>query len=275
MKRFFILILSLWQQRLKLYVVAALTGAIIGVVVLAPSYDYIDSKTHTDSTASSIDYMSSQFKELLKGNVFQNSMMLFYAEIGAMLGLLTIGLYSFLHRRLLRIELLKMELDKDIPLIIRQGEGPLLEFKSSFRWDVEQSCTNRQLESVVLKSLAGFLNSHHGGTLLIGVADDGRIVGLENDFKTLKKQNQDGFEQTLMTAIAANLGADLCTHISILFHVVEANAICRLIVLPSDRPVFLNQGNAPKLFLRTGGGTRDLNIQEALEFAPIRWKRAN
>ena len=275
MKRFFILILSLWQQRLKLYILAALAGAIIGVVVLAPSYDYIDSKTRTDSTASSIDYMSGQFKELLKGNAFQNSMMLFYAEIGAMLGLLTIGLYSFLHRRLLRIELLKMELDKDIPLIIRQGEGPLLEFKSSFRWDMEQSRTNRQLESVVLKSLAGFLNSHHGGTLLIGVADDGRIVGLENDFKTLKKQNQDGFEQTLMTAIAANLGADLCTHISILFHVIEASAVCRLIVLPSDRPVFLNQGNAPKLFLRTGGGTRDLNIQEALEFAPIRWKRTH
>ena len=275
MKRFFILILSLWQQRLKLYILAALAGAIIGVVVLAPSYDYIDSKTRTDSTASSIDYMSGQFKELLKGNAFQNSMMLFYAEIGAMLGLLTIGLYSFLHRRLLRIELLKMELDKDIPLIIRQGEGPLLEFKSSFRWDMEQSRTNRQLESVVLKSLAGFLNSHHGGTLLIGVADDGRIVGLENDFKTLKKQNQDGFEQTLMTAIAANLGADLCTHISILFHVIETNTICRLIVLPSDRPVFLNQGNAPKLFLRTGGGTRDLNIQEALEFAPIRWKRTH
>ncbi len=275
MKRFFILILSLWQQRLKLYVVAALTGAVIGVVVLAPSYDYIDSKTRTDSTASSIDYMSSQLKALLQGNVFQNSMMLFYAEIGAMLGLLTIGLYSFLNKRLLRIELLKMELNKDIPLIIQQGEGPLLEFKSSFRWDLEQSCTNRQLESVVLKSLAGFLNSHHGGTLLIGVADDGRIIGLENDFKTLKKQNQDGFEQTLMTAIAANLGADLCTHISILFHVIEANAVCRLIVLPSDRPVFLNQGNAPKLFLRTGGGTRDLNIQEALEFAPIRWKRTH
>ena len=275
MKRFFILILSLWQQRLKLYVVAALTGAVIGVVVLAPSYDYIDSKTRTDSAASSIDYMSSQLKALLQGNVFQNSMMLFYAEIGAMLGLLTIGLYSFLNKRLLRIELLKMELNKDIPLIIQQGEGPLLEFKSSFRWDLEQSCTNRQLESVVLKSLAGFLNSHHGGTLLIGVADDGRIIGLENDFKTLKKQNQDGFEQTLMTAIAANLGADLCTHISILFHVIEANAVCRLIVLPSDRPVFLNQGNAPKLFLRTGGGTRDLNIQEALEFAPIRWKRTH
>jgi hypothetical protein len=274
MKRFFLLILSLWKQRLKLYFVAALIGAIIGVLVLAPSYDYVDSQLHAENATSSIDYMSGQFKELLKGNVFQNSLILFYAEIGAMLGLLTIGIYSFLHTRLLRIELLKMELDKDMPLIIQQGEGPLLEFKSTFRWDMEQSRTNRQLEGVVLKSLAGFLNSTHGGTLLIGVADDGQIIGLEHDFQTLKKQNQDGFEQAIMTAIAANLGADLCSHVSILFHVINTNAICRLIVSPSARPVFLNQGNTPKLYVRTGGATRDLNIQEALEFAPIRWHRA-
>jgi hypothetical protein len=274
MKRFFLLLLSLWKEQLKLYFVAALIGAIIGVLVLAPSYDYINSQTITDNTTSSIDYMSGQFKELLKGNVFQNSLMLFYAEIGAMLGLLTIGIYSFLHRRLLRIERLKMELHKDIPLIIKQGEGPLLEFKSSFRWDMEQSRTNRQLEGVVLKSLAGFLNSNQGGTLLIGVADDGQVIGLKNDFQTLKKQNQDGFEQAIMTAIAANLGADLCSYISILFHVIDTNALCRLIVSPSDRPVFLNQGNTLKLYVRTGGGTRDLNIQEALEFAPTRWKRA-
>jgi len=274
MKRFFLLLLSLWKEQLKLYFVAALIGAIIGVLVLAPSYDYINFQTITDNTTSSIDYMSGQFKELLKGNVFQNSLMLFYAEIGAMLGLLTIGIYSFLHRRLLRIERLKMELHKDIPLIIKQGEGPLLEFKSSFRWDIEQSRTNRQLEGVVLKSLAGFLNSNQGGTLLIGVADDGQVIGLKNDFQTLKKQNQDGFEQAIMTAIAANLGADLCSYISILFHVIDTNALCRLIVSPADRPVFLNQGNTLKLYVRTGGGTRDLNIQEALEFAPTRWKRA-
>jgi len=190
-----------------------------------------------------------------------------------MLGVLTLGIYSFLHKRLLRIELLKMELDKDITLIIQQGEGPLLEFKSTFRWDIEQSRTNRLLEGVVLKSLAGFLNSKHGGTLLIGVADNGEIIGLENDYQTLKKQNQDGFEQAIMTAIAANLGADLCSYMTILFHVIDTKAICRLIVSPSARPVFINQGNTPKLYVRTGGATRDLNIQEALEFALTRWHR--
>ena len=43
MKRFFLLILSLWKQKLKLYFVAAVIGAIIGVLVLAPIYDYVDS----------------------------------------------------------------------------------------------------------------------------------------------------------------------------------------------------------------------------------------
>jgi hypothetical protein len=273
MKRFFLLILSLWKQQLKLYFVAALVGALIGVLVLAPIYDYVDSQKQADNIASSIDFMLGQIKELLKGNIPKNSLIPFYAEIGAMLGLLTIGIYSFLHKRLLRIELLKMELKKNMPSIIQQGEGPLLEFKSTFRWDMEQSRTNRLLEGVVLKSLAGFLNSNHGGTLLIGVADDGEIIGLENDYQTLKKQNQDGFEQAIMSAIAANLGTDLCSHVSILFHVIDNMDICRLIVSPSARPVFLNQGNNPKLYIRTGGATRDLNIQEALEFAQIRWNR--
>jgi hypothetical protein len=273
MKRFFLLLLSLWKQKLKLYFVAALIGAIIGVLVLAPIYDYVDSQKQSDNIASSIDFMWGQIRELLKGNIPKNNFILFYAEIGAMLGLLTLGIYSFLHKRLHRIDLLKMELDRDIPSIIRQGEGPFLEFKSTFRWDMEQSRTNRQLEGVVLKSLAGFLNSNHGGTLLIGVADDGEIIGLENDYQTLKKPNQDGFEQVIMSAIAANLGADLCSHVSILFHVIDNKAICRLIVSPSARPVYLNQGNSPKLYIRTGGATRDLNIQEALEFSSMRWNR--
>ena len=273
MKRFFLLLLSVWKQKLKLYFFAALIGAIIGVLVLAPIYDYVDSQKQADSMASSIDFMWGQIKELLKGNIPNNSLIIFYAEIGAMLGVLTLGIYSFLHKRLQRIDLLRMELDKDIPSIIQQGEGPYLEFKSTFRWDIEQSRTNRLLEGVVLKSLAGFLNSKHGGTLLIGVADDGEIIGLENDYQTLKKQNQDGFEQAIMTAIAANLGADLCSHVSILFHVIANKTICRLIVSPSARPVYINQGNTPKLYVRTGGATRDLNIQEALEFAPMRWNR--
>jgi hypothetical protein len=274
MKRFFLLILSLWKQQLKLYFYAALIGAIIGILVLAPTYDYVTAMMNEESSASSIDYIRRQIQELLNGNIPQNSLIPFYAEIGAMLGVLTTGIYSLIHRRLMRIEQLKKELNKDLSLIIQQGEGPFLEFKSTFRWDIEQSRTNRQLEGAVLKSLAGFLNSLDGGTLLIGVADNGDLIGLENDYQTLRKQNQDGFEQAIMTAIASNLGTDLCSNVSILFHVIDNKDICRLIVSPSVRPVFINQGNAPKLYVRTGGASRELNIQEALEFAPSRWNKS-
>ncbi|WP_020157025.1 MULTISPECIES: AlbA family DNA-binding domain-containing protein [Methylobacter] len=274
MKRFFLLMIKLWRQQLKLYFAAAIVGALIGIFILAPSYDYINSHERAADPVSSIEYVLSQVKDMLMGRVAPNNLIVFYAEIGAMLGLLSLGLYRVLHQRLLRIEQLKLELDKDLPSIIRQGEGPLLEFKSSFRWDMAESRINRALEGVVLKTLAGFLNSHEGGTLLIGIADNGEVVGLEKDYQTLKRQDQDGFEQTIMTAISTNLGADLCSFVHVLFHVIDGKEVCRLIVSPSIRPVFFNQGNTPKFYVRTGGGTRDLNIQEALGYISGRWKHA-
>ena len=73
---------------------------------------------------------------------------------------------------------------------------------------------------MILKTLAGYMNGN-GGTLLIGVADDGAIVGLEKDYKTLKKQDRDGFEQALMTAVATKIGGDACHSVQIVFHSVE------------------------------------------------------
>lgn len=275
MKRFFLLMLSIWRQQLKLYLTAAAVGAFIGVFVLAPSYDYIYSREQTADPLSSIGYVFSQVTDLITGNLSGNSrvLIIFYAEIGAMIGLISLVLYKVIHQRMMQIDRLKNELDKDLASIIRQGEGPYLEFKSSFRWDMAESRVNRALEGVILKTLAGFLNSHVGGTLLVGVADSGEIIGLENDYRTLKKPDQDGFEQALMTSISTNLGADLCPLVHVLFHVIDNKHVCRLIVSPSSRPVFLDQGNSPKFYVRTGGATRDLNIQEALSYVYGRWKR--
>lgn len=267
--------LSIWRQQLRVYLLVAFVGAMIGVFVLAPSYDYIYAREQASDPLSSIEYVLNQVVFLLTGKLSHDNAMLivFYAEIGAMLGLLSLVLYKFIHGRLINIDALKTELNKDLRSIIEQGEGSYLEFKSSLRWDMVESRTNRSLEGVVLKTLAGFLNSHKGGTLLIGVADDGDIIGLEKDYQTLKKPNQDGFEQTLMAAIATNLGADICQFVHVLFHVIDDKEVCRLIVSPAPRPVFLEQGNTPKFFVRTGGGTRDLNIQEALDYVHSRWKR--
>jgi Putative DNA-binding domain len=274
MKRLFFLMLLIWRQQFKLYFLVATVGAIIGIFVLAPSYDYIKAREPGADPFSSIGYVLDLLKSIATGTSSNDNLFLiiFYAEIGAVLGVLSLLLYKFMHERLLRIDHLKAEFEKDLPSIVRQGEGPYLEFKSSLRWDMVETRINRALEGVVLKTLAGFLNSPIGGTLLIGVADNGEIVGLEQDYQTLKKPGQDGFEQTVMTLISTNLGADICSFIHVLFHVIDNKEVCRLIISPSGRPVFLEQGNSPKFYVRTGGGTRDLNIKEALDYIRGRWR---
>src|SRR6185369_13409521 len=53
--------------------------------------------------------------------------------------------------------------------LIAKGESAELEFKSSARWDVRASRINKELERVIVKTVAAFMNSKTGGTLLIGV----------------------------------------------------------------------------------------------------------
>ncbi len=274
MKRFFLLVLSIWNQQLKLYILAALVGSFVGIFVLAPSYDYITVRKLGEDPLSSIEYVFNLVNDIFTGESSEDDFLLlvYYAEIGAILGLLFQFLSKFMHKRLIKIDYLNTELGKDLASIIRQGEGPYLEFKSSIRWDLVESRVNKTLEYVILKTLAGFLNSSIGGTLLIGVADNGEILGLEKDYQTLKKPDQDGFDQRVMTAISTNLGADLCSFVHVLFHVIDNKEVCRLIVSPANRPVFLTQSNTPKFYVRTGGGTRDLNVQEALSFVAGRWK---
>jgi predicted HTH transcriptional regulator len=112
-----------------------------------------------------------------------------------------------------------------------------------------------------------------GGTLLIGVADDGSIVGLECDYSALKKPDRDGFEQVLMTSVANKLGADACLCVQAVFHSVEGKDICRTIIGKSYRPVYVRDGETPKLYVRTGVSTRELNVQEAIDYTTTRWKK--
>jgi predicted HTH transcriptional regulator len=182
------------------------------------------------------------------------------------------GVYSSMARRAREIATLNSALESDLRALIAKGESASLEFKSSFRWDLKENKVNRALEAVILKTLAGYMNTG-GGTLLIGVGDDGTILGLENDYKTLKKQDRDGFEQVLMTAVATKLGGDSCRNVQAVFHSIEQKDVCRVITSPGHRPIYVRDGETPKLYVRTGVSTRELNVQEAVNYMDVRWKR--
>ena len=53
-------------------------------------------------------------------------------------------------------------LQQSIPSLIANGENEYVEFKSSLRHDYRQVKTDKNLEQIILKSVAGFLNAKGG-----------------------------------------------------------------------------------------------------------------
>ena len=252
------------------YLTSILVGVLFGVLFIQPINDMVIYHLY-ESHDGLITQWQFIYQNLVKSLTGQtNTKTLNYTVVGGVLGLLFGLVFRFIRGKLDTIDSLNQELGKDLLLLLSQGEGPRLEFKSSFRWDLRQNQANKALEVVILKTIAGFMNGN-GGTLLVGVSDDGEISGLKQGYTLLKKSDADGFEQAIITVVSTNLGADLCQYLHIVFHTIDGEDICRIIIKPKPRPVYLNREGAPRLFLRTGAGTRDMNIQEATEYIKGRW----
>jgi hypothetical protein len=261
-----------WQlrSRLRLFAVAVLLGAAVGIFVLYPTNEFVYYREYRPGSSTAAEFAMYQVHRSIRGQTPEKTA--FYAIFGIILSIGGAGLYSSMQRRSQHIEQLSAALGSDVRGLIAQGESATMEFKSSFRWDLRENKLNRVLEGVILKTLAGYMNGT-GGTLLIGVSDDGSVVGLDNDYKTLKKQDRDGFEQLLMTTVATKLGADACRFVHIIFHTLDGKEVCRVIVAPAQRPIYLREGDAPKLYVRTGALTRELNVQEAVNYTSERWPK--
>ncbi len=258
------------RTRLPIFAAAILLGIAVGVFVLFPINEFVYHSEYQTTGAPAVRFAGAQLQQALHGQRPKKTA--FYSAVGILLSLSGAAIYASMVRRSEKIRQLSAALDEDIRSQIARGESASLEFKSTFRWDLRENRINRALESVVMKTLAGYMNGA-GGTLLIGVADDGTIVGLERDYSALKKPDRDGFEQVLMGAVASKLGADACQCVQAVFHSVEGKDVCRVIVRPAHRPVYLKEGETPKLFVRTGVSTRELNVQEAIQYTQVRWKK--
>jgi predicted HTH transcriptional regulator len=127
---------------------------------------------------------------------------------------------------------------------------------------------NKKLEYVVAKTISAFLNSE-GGTLIIGVDDDGNILGLEKDFQTLSKQNTDEFELHLRQVIKKYLGENFEKYLKISFPKIDDKEICVIKILKSGKPVFLTFESNESFFVRIGNASIPKNRQEQSEYEKI------
>ena len=162
----------------------------------------------------------------------------------------------------------------NLEALVSAGESAKVEFKSSARYNRHSGKRDERLEQAVAKTVAGFLNAE-GGVLLIGVADDGAITGIEDDYALLKAPDRDRFELWLRDMLTKSLGVVATRDLRVEFSAAEGHDVCLVTAPAARRPAFVHgsEGHDATLFVRLGNSTRELDVEEALTYCVDRWGR--
>ena len=157
----------------------------------------------------------------------------------------------------------------------KKEEDVDLEFKSSLRWDYHQQKINKDLEQVCAKTISAFLN-RNGGRLIIGVSDDGKVLGLEKDLSSFGKKRSaaDQFKLRVTNIIESYLGGWVLGLVRIKLLSVGEKQICMVRVQPAPEPCYLKMPDGTeKFYIRTSSKSTPLKPSDIQKYIQDHWKK--
>jgi hypothetical protein len=172
---------------------------------------------------------------------------------------------------------------EEVRKLIAGGESGTVEFKQSLEYvdpagypNVPEAHRTQRIKAdqsavvhAALKTLCAFLNSK-GGTLLLGVRDDGGIAGIEPDYALCgKKPNRDGFELKLTDLIKMRF-KPLPTALEVRFVEVDGKTVCRVDAPSSAAATYLEN----RLYVRLGNSTEELTGRDLQDWLMSRGRPA-
>jgi predicted HTH transcriptional regulator len=123
------------------------------------------------------------------------------------------------------------------------------------------------MEWEIARTLCAFMNTE-GGTLIIGVDDDGMVPGLDKDFSTLgRRKNKDGFLQAFVN-ITENLFASPVSpdDYTARFEESRGKFVYVVEVKKSEKPVFCLLDGVSEFYVRKQTTTRKLDAKAQFEY---------
>ncbi len=145
--------------------------------------------------------------------------------------------------------------------LIAAGEGEKLEFKSTLRWNLNADKADKAIENSALKTVVAFLNTE-GGTLLVGIKDDGSILGIEKD----QFLSEDKYLLHFAVLLNERIGREYIEHIHWGLREINGKKILRVDCDPSSTPAFL-KSNGEEFFVRNGPSSIQMSTSEVLEYS--------
>tara|TARA_R110000868_G_scaffold60556_2_gene184801 strand:- start:8007 stop:9494 length:1488 start_codon:yes stop_codon:yes gene_type:complete len=153
---------------------------------------------------------------------------------------------------------------------ITKGENLRLEFKEAYNFNDRNQEKDNNLPNKIMKEVAAFLNSKYGGSILLGVRDNGEIRGLKNDISVIdtKATSTDKLELAISSKIKDTFNGSSIDLITTSFIELGEEYICEIKISPSNKPVFLNK----EYYIRNGTQASSLKAEELFELMKKRKK---
>jgi hypothetical protein len=167
-------------------------------------------------------------------------------------------------------EFRKLAPNPELMMLINAGETDKVEFKVGAFRNPKTGAKDDGMMLNVLQEIAAFMNTN-GGTLLIGVKDNGTIQGIEPEYAIAnpKKQNWDGYLLNLVDRFR-RLGIPNAAQYCIVDkHNLGGRDICQITVQPASEPVHIED----KFFVREGNRKRELSVKEGVDYINKHWKK--
>jgi hypothetical protein len=137
--------------------------------------------------------------------------------------------------------------------LIAGGEGDAVEFKSTLRFNLHIGQPDEKIQMAALKSVAGFLNAK-GGALIIGVADNGDVLGLNADGFA----SEDKMALHLVNLVKDRIGDVFLTYVHVNFEEYEGQCVMAIRCERGPKAAFVKDRAAQRFFVRGSNATVEL-----------------
>ncbi|EBK3132743.1 N-6 DNA methylase [Salmonella enterica] len=159
--------------------------------------------------------------------------------------------------------------------IIEGGETRRVEFKQSFFANVDKIMgeernieKDSKVQYEIIKDIASFMNTD-GGTLLIGINDKGKVIGIEREMARFKFKKIDNYFQELGAQLGSRLFQDYQQYCKLIEVKIDGIIVVKIDCRPTSFPVFLDN---EKFHVRTDTSSPCLTGIEMLRYIQNRFK---
>jgi len=156
---------------------------------------------------------------------------------------------------------------QQIKILINEGESKTVEFKETFSLDINERTKQPRLIDASIKTIAAFLNSD-GGNLLIGVADNGEIKGIDEEIKLFDKST-DKFLLRFKNNLKTKIGESIYPLINQRLVKVGNKLVFQITCQSTFDSIFVESNI---FYIRTNPATDKLDGKKMLEYIESRKK---